>query len=191
MLDKDLKNLWNNAPQKGNVQFDKQKILNEMNTEIQKIDRSIRNRNLRETFAALLVILMFGWSFFTTDVLISKIGMGAVVLGAAFIIYKLYAVRKSRQPVDVSTDVKTQLVASRDYLKKEQNLLQNVLYWYILPLAAPILFIGIVNGSPLLFKVIYSLFVIGLSFFVYWLNQKAAKGFDPNIAQLEEAIEKL
>lgn len=188
MHDKDLKNLWKDAPEKGVVQFDHQQILTDMNVQIEKIEKSIKRRNVVEIIAAVLIIILFGRTYFQSDFGLQQIGAGLAVLAAIFIIYKLLKVQLSRKSTDVSVSIKEQLLASKTYLKREQNLLENVVYWYILPLTIAILLMALGGGGSYLFKMIYIPLVLGFAFFLYWLNQKAARKFDPYLTQLDEAI---
>ncbi len=188
MHDKDLKNLWKDAPEKGVVEFNHQQILKDMNVQIEKIEKSIKQRNVLEIIAALFIIVFFGRSCLQSDFGLQQVGAGLAVIAAVFIIYKLLQVQLSKKSADVSMSIKEQLLASKAYVKQEQDLLKNILYWYILPLTTAILLMALGGGGSFLFKMIYIPLVLGLALFVYWLNQKAARKFDPYLTQLDEAI---
>ena len=191
MNDKDLKNIWKNAPEKEQIQFDKHKILNDMNVELKKIDNSIKWRNVREIIAALIAVFIFARTFLYTDSLWVKVGAGLIIPAALFVIYKLLAVRNSQQSIDHSTSIKDQLLQTRDYLTREQNLLKNILYWYILPLMIPVVIMNFGISGLSFFGLIYLAIVGAFSYFVHYLNQKGAKKFDPYIDQINEKIKQL
>jgi len=55
----------------------------------------------------------------------------------------------------------------------------------------PIVIITIGASGLSIFSLIYLSSVVGFGYFVFWLNQKGAKKFDPYIEQLAKAIEQL
>jgi len=191
MNDNELKKIWQDTPHTENVQFNNQQILNDMNTSIQKLDRSIKWRNVREIAAAIFVIVFFAVQFFRFENDLAKLGAALVVPAALFVIYKLLEVRRSQKSVDVSTNIKEQLTDTRNYLKREQQLLKDILYWYILPLMIPVVIMSIGLDGFSVSNLVYLFTVFLFSVFVYWLNQRGAQQFDPYIEQVEEAIQQL
>ncbi len=191
MEDNELKNIWKNAPEKEHIQFDQHKILNDMNLELKKIDNSLKWRNIREIGVGIFLIVLFGMRFFSAQSGLEKLGILLIILATLFIIYKLVTVRNSKQSIDHSISIKDQLLQTRNYLKREQNLGKNILYWYILPIVIPLIImsLGCYGLSP--FGVIYLLSIGALSYFMYYLNQRGVKKLDPYITQIEEKIQQL
>jgi len=191
MNDNELKQIWKDTPNTEDVQFNHQQILEDMNAKIQKIDRSIKWRNVTEILAGVIIAIFFSIQFFRYESDMEKFGAALVVPAALFIIYKLLETRRSQKPVDVSTSIKEQLVNKRDYLKREQKLLKDVLYWYLLPLMIPLLIMVLGRGGFSTNKLVYLISVFLMTYFIYRLNQKGAEKYNPYIEQIEEAIEQL
>lgn len=192
MHDDELKKMWQSAPQQEFVQFiNSKENLKDMNAKIQKLDRAIEWRNLREITVAVLLIAVFLRTFFVAESGLLKLGSGMVVLGILFIIYKLVAARLSRKLPDVSVSIREQLEHSRTYLSTERKLLDNILYWYILPITIPCIIMVISYEWQIWAKVGYILIVGCIMFFAYRLNKKGTKQFDEPIRELNEAIKQL
>jgi len=191
MNDKELKQIWKDTPHTEDVQFNHQQILEDMNIGIQKIDRSIKRRNVMEISAGVFIAIFFSIQCFRYENNMEKFGSALVVMAALFIIYKLLETRRSQKPVDVSTSIKEQLVNKRDYLKREQKLLKDVLYWYLLPLMIPLFIMTLGRSGFSTSSLVYLTIVCLMTYFIYRLNQKAARGYEPYIEQIEEAIEQL
>jgi len=191
MNDKELKKIWKDASRNDRIQLNHQKILNDMNTANQKLDNQIKWRNIRETGAAIFVIVVFSIFFLFAKNSLIKIGAATVVLAAIYIIYKLYKVRSKKHINGIALSIKEQLVHRLNYLKQERALLKNILYWYILPLLLPlaILIIGIYGFTFSAFIHLFIAVVIGYG--IQKLNIEGAKAFDRNIEQLEKAIQQL
>lgn len=191
MDDKELKQIWKDTPHTDDVQFNHQQILKDMNITIQKLDRSIKWRNVIEIAAGVFIAVFFGIQFFRFENDVEKFGAALVVPAAFFIIYKLLETRRSRKPVDVSASVKEQLVSKRNYMKREQKLLKDVLYWYLLPLMIPLVIMTLGRSGFSTYSLVYLTIVGLMTYFIYRLNQKGAQRFDPYIEKIEEAIEQL
>ena len=59
MLEQELKNIWQNSPQKEIVKFEKSKLLIDLNYDLNKFEKSIKNRDRREIVAAIIVFIVF------------------------------------------------------------------------------------------------------------------------------------
>jgi len=188
MNDKDLKKIWKDAAFNDRLQLNHQKILTDIHTANQKLDRQIKWRNVREIVAAIVVIIFFAIFFFITISSIVKFGIVLLILAALFIICKLLQVRNKKQPNGIALSIKDQLIHRKNYLKQEQALLTNILYWYLLPLTIPAIIIEIGFDT---YRPGYWLSAVCLLGFIFWLNQKGAKQFDIYIGQLDKAIHQL
>lgn len=189
MEEDELKGLWKNTP--GKININSQQILDEMNLEIAKMETSIKRRNMREIIAAILVIIFFSIQAYRFESWIESLASILIVLAAVFIIVKLMITQNAQKRADISTSIKEQMVSDREYLKKEQKLLKNVLYWYILPIFIPIIMISCANGISWFTGFIYiplvTIFFIG----IYYANQKAAEKFDPILDNLNKSIKEM
>jgi len=191
MKDNELKKIWKDASVDDRIQLNHQNILNNMTNANQKIDRQIKWRNIAEIGASIFVIFIFSRIAFNAKDGLVKFGAALVIPAAIFIIYKLISVQNKRKPNGIALSIKDQLIHRKNYLIKEKALLKNIFYWYILPLTIPMILISIGSSVFFIATFLYLCLVVGFSYFIFWLNQKAAKKFDPHIEQLEKAIQQL
>jgi len=188
MNDNELKKIWKDVANNNNIQFNHQKILNDMNNANQKLDRQIKWRNVREIGAAIFVIIAFSLMFFLIENYLVKLGAILVVFATIFIIFKLLQVRNKKQFNTIIFSIKDQLIHRKKYLQHEQALLKNIAYWYLFPLLIPIIIMEIGFG---IFSLMHLLILGVSSFGLYVLNQKGAKKFDTYIEEIEHAIQQL
>lgn len=191
MLEKELKKLWQDAAPTEKIKFEKSKLLIDLDYELKKMERQIKNRDLREIIVALLLIPFFIYLAINAELLLSQIAAGLLVIYCCFVIYKLRSVKRYKKD-NFSGSLKEQLQQMRIYVQKERNLLDTVLYWYLLPAAFPILlFFGSTVGVGLKL-VIYGLVLVAVFTGIYFMNKNAVKqNFDPVLEQLDEAIGEL
>jgi len=191
MNDQELKKIWKDASINDRIQLNHQKILNDMNIANKKIDKQIKYRNIAEIGASIFVIFIFSRMALNAKDGLVKFGAALVIPAAIFIIYKLLSVQNKRKPNGIALSIKDQLMHRKNYLINEKALLKNILFWYILPLMIPVVIISIGSSVSFVATLLYLCFVAGFSYYIFRLNQKAAKKFDPHIEQLENAIQQL
>ncbi|MCK9423096.1 MAG: hypothetical protein M0Q38_10900 [Bacteroidales bacterium] len=188
MLNDELENIWQKYTKAEVVNFNRSELLIDLKSQLKRFDRMLKNRDRREIIAGAMVILLSGaGAFFFTEIL-SRIGLVLGVLYGFLVIYMLTNVKKHK-PDNYALPIKDYLVKYRMYLVKERNLLDNVIYWYLLPpfISSVLFFIGQHTGIILL--TILIIFVFGLYTFIYFLNKSGVKkSFDPLIKKLDETI---
>lgn len=183
MTDEQLKNIWHGAIAPAQLNAEGGPLNREMNDKLQKFDRTIRARDIRENLSAIIVIVFFSIAVFKAGPMVSKIASVLVVAWAAFTIYVTMSAKRYRVK-DASLPLLQYLKQYRLYIAKEKRLLDTILWWYILPA-----YICIV-----LFSVGYNnwITIIGgtaMAIFIYWLNKYAAREyFKPLLQNLDEEI---
>ncbi|PCI98004.1 MAG: hypothetical protein COB15_06630 [Flavobacteriales bacterium] len=191
MLDQELKNIWKNATQQELVKFEMSKLLMEMNQKLKKFDKSIKTRDSLEIIAAFIVISVMIYYAIIIPYVLTKIASLLIIPWALFVVYKLRNVKKHK-PANLDLSFRNYLVQQRSYLKRQMILLDNILYWYILPpFVIAILFF---MGLPLttMMWITKMGFVLLVSIGVLYLNKRAVKKqFKPLIKQLDETISNL
>jgi len=189
MLNDELERIWQYSTKAESVKFNKTEFLTDLNMQLKRFDRILKNRDRREIIAAGLVILIFGsGAFFFTGIL-SKIGMVLGALYGVLVIYVFKNVKKHR-PTNSALPIKDYLVEYRQYLAKERNLLANVIYWYLLPpfIACLLFFIG--QNMSITQLAVYMLIIFCLYAFIFFLNKLGVKkSFEPLIKKLDDAID--
>ena len=174
-IEQELKNIWQGSPQKEIVKFEKSKLLIDLNHDINKFEKSIKNRDRREIVAALIVIPVFIYYAYFYSHPLAKIGAIIISIAAFFVIYKLKQVQKIKKPIDITLSTKDQLIETRTYITKEMKLLDNILYWYLLPLSfGLVVFMMGLNMSLKKLLIEISIFVV-LNIGIYILNKQSVK----------------
>lgn len=192
MHDDELKKMWQSAPQQEFVQFiNSKENLKDMNTKIQKLDRTIEVRNLREVAVGVGVIGTAPVYLLMTETVLSKICFILILFATAFIVYKWLKVRRSRKLPNRSMSIREQLENTYTYLNAERKLLQNITYWYILPITVPLLVLILNEPWYFAMKVVYLLIGALVIVWTYSSKNKLAKQFDEPIRELNEAIKQL
>ena len=192
MLEQELKNIWQNSPQKEIIKFEKSKLLIDLNHNISKFEKAIRNRNIREIGSALFVFAVFGYYAYLYSHPLAKIGAIIISLACLFIIYKLKQVQRLMKPINLTFSMKEQLIETRIYITNEKNLLDNVLYWYLLPLSfGMIIFTMGLNMSFKRLLISVPIFIV-LNIVIYIINKLTVKKkFLPLIENINLSIKEM
>jgi len=175
MLEQELKNIWQNSPQKEIVKFEKSKLLIDLNHDLAKFEKSIKNRDRREIIAAFFVFTIFGYyAYFYTHPL-AKIGAIMICLASVFVVYKLKHAQKLKKPIDYALNMSKQLNDSLIYITQEKKLLENILYWYLLPLSLGLMVfaMGLNKSWDRLLIELSGLVLLNIVIFI--LNKRTAK----------------
>jgi hypothetical protein len=191
MLENELERIWQNSTKEEVVKFNKSKLIIELDSQLKRFDRSIKNRDIREIIAAAIIIPAFGIGAFFLPGILLKTGSLLIASFGILVIYMLRSVRKYKAD-NFSLPIKEYLLKYRQYLIKERNLLDNVLYWAILPpfIGVILFFIGCKLESYKL--IILILIVVAFNAFAYFLNKMSVKkDFDPLIKRIDLSINDL
>lgn len=201
MLENELNKIWQNSTREELVKFNASKLIIDLDSNLESFDRCIKNRDRREIIAAVSVMVIFGAMAYFIPQILSKMGilrgvlygMG-LMLGVIFgilVIYKLRYVKKFKAD-NYSLSMKEYLIEHQQYLIKERSLLENVLYWYILPatLSTILIFVGVNLGSTRTYILILISLVVNA--YAYYINKRTVKkDFNPLIEKLDVTIKEL
>jgi hypothetical protein len=124
----DVKSLWRNQ------QGDSAPLsLRDVRDAAQKFERRIRRRNVRETLAAVVVVVICGWSAWVYPGWMLKLGMGLEIIASIFIMARLNRRGAARRtPADASGE--PLLAFHRAELVRQRDLLKAAWLWYLGPL---------------------------------------------------------
>ncbi|MFK7771324.1 MAG: hypothetical protein AB8F94_04260 [Saprospiraceae bacterium] len=192
MTEQELKQIWqesNLATEKINIQSPK--LLSNMDKEFKRFENRIERRDNREIIAVIFSILFYGGMItFREFSLLENIGFCLLVAYSLLVVYMLLKVKNAKPTFSVSQSVKEQLINYKNYVRRQQKLLENVLYWYLLPMIPGIVFLLLNKGAIML---IGSSVMITLVFFgIYKLNKRAAdENFNPLLDEISIAIKRL
>ncbi len=190
MLENELKKIWKYASQTEKVKFEKSRLLIELKNRMKSINSKVKKRDGREIVAAAVGIILFTILTYEVQSIISKVGGFLGILSMLLIIYKL-RFNQNKFSSDLSQSFREELENERVFVEKQAKLLNNVLYWYVIPpLIAQIVFIlGLDNNMTqdtqgwLIQHLPYSeesklkfiIAIIAFNGFVVWLNKRAVK----------------
>ena len=208
MLDQELKNIWLNSAPEEQVKFNFSRLMIDLNNKMKNMDSAIKKRDFRETAAALLGVFAFSYLAWEVPFVISKLACALIILWSFYVIYKLRSVRQSTAHERYDHSFRDQLSRQKQQLKAQAQMLNSVLYWYVLPpfLLNVLFLVGL--GDPgayewstflqdilpfelnekLSFILVASLFYA----FVVWLNRRAVrKELEPVIAEIQQLEQQL
>jgi hypothetical protein len=196
MLD-DLKAGWDSEMKKPVKHEQLATVLEILQRETCKLDKSIKRRDILEVSIALLLIPVWSWKLVYSVSLMQSVGLWVAILACLFIPYKLIKAKKVN--VQKNDSILSFLLIEKVKLENQKKLLESVALWYILPLMVAIILItagATVDslGIPQLtlqLKIYYS-FCALLSVGVYLLNKRAAKKrFKPLLDKVNHRIKEI
>jgi len=192
MLEQELINIWKNSSKTAQISIETDQLVNEFDTKMTRIQKKIRNRDVREISASVIGILIY--SFFAYEIPF-PITTFSCFLSILWFLYVIFKFRKSKQqntPEKLSLSLTEQLAHKKQLLQQQVKLLDSAAYWYAGPAFVTniIFIIGLgnpadYNWSNQLAENLLPLTVnakivtlTGLAFFylfVVWMNKRAAR----------------
>ena len=204
MLEQELKDIWNNSSQSGQISIETKQLTEELSTKIKSIQKKIRSRDIREISASIIGILIFGYLLFEIPFPVTKVACGLAIAWFVFVIVKFRKSKLQNTKADFSLTIAEQLNNQKTMMLQQSNLLDSALYWYAIPpfIMNFIFILGLENpidynwtnsvAESLLpltsnFKIVI---LIGLALFyafTYWINKRALnKGVKPTLESIEK-----
>lgn len=189
MNDDELKKLWRQQPLR-KPDMSPEQLISAVHKQTSQLRRTLDARDLRELIACAVVAIIFGIFYFTVyRTPISRLGDLIVIGSSIFIAWKLVHTRRMTPPAPPGSTVVESLQAELKAVRAQSRLLGSVLWWYLLPLGIGVLLCSWGSGGGLVGNIGYTIFVIALNAFIYWLNRwSRAKQLLPVEAQLESLI---
>lgn len=191
----DMKNVWQSQP------TEPPRIRpGEVRRKMNKFERRIFWRNVREYAAGLLVIAIFGYYEWRFNTLLVRLGSGMIIAGTLYVMYQLHR-RASTRPAPADLGSSTCIEFHRKSLERQRDALRAVWSWYLLPFVPglAILTIGSIasqraahQGSVghLVISILASQGIIPAVFFAIWkLNRRAADRLQTQIDELNTLSE--
>ena len=160
---------WMRVWQEGFVAaVDAERIGRRMMAQVWRFDQKIFWRNFREYAAGVIMLAVFvGQLVLGHDRVGALIGIG----GVGFVMVHLWRKHRGLQPLDPAADVSTYRLAMMARIDDQIRLLRSVAYWYLLPLAMPMLWQVARAWNHRPWAAAFTLIVDAAAFaFVWWLN---------------------
>lgn len=209
MLEQELKNIWKNSSKTAQINIETDQLINEFDTKMTRIQKTIRNRDIREISASVIGILIFSFLVYEIPFPITKFSCFLSILWFVYVIYKFRRSKLQNTTEKLSLPLKEQLAHKKQLMQQQMKLLDSAAYWYAGPsfITNLIFIIGLENPAdynwsnklaenflPLTANAKIGT-LIGLFFFylfVIWINKRAArKGVMPilkNIDAIQQQI---
>ena len=191
MTNDELKKIWKSSSQVEKVKFEKSRLILEMQSSIENVNKKIKSRDIMETVASLIVIPTFTYYAFIMPYLSTKIASILIVIWAFYVIFHLRRIRKLK-PSEYTDNYLTYLKKNKDYLQNQKKVLDTVLWWYIAPFLFCLgLFVIGFLGVPGKENWIIKTLLIGviISLIIYFTSKKySRKEYESRIHKIEDLI---
>jgi hypothetical protein len=190
-MEDNLKDIWKNISPPISVSIESKTIIQNLTQKVKKMDRSLFRRDFLEVLAAIFVIIFFIGASLSYGNFIKKVGCWGIALGASWVIYKIVDVRKYKKGLKQHEgDLIQHLHIYKVYMEKQMQLLDNILYWYILPLGLPAILLHFGDDFSSISKWLRFLILnVGVGILIHYLNKNAAKGFKPIIDDITKQLD--
>jgi hypothetical protein len=190
MMEEELIKIWQSSPNQERIKFEKSRLMIEMQSSMDRLDRAIKYRDLREYLAIAIVIPAFAVSAFVLPSLLSKVASVLIIGWAIYIGFKLRDAKK-KKPSAFSETYLDYLHKTREYLLVQKQMLDSVIYWYILPgiSLTMLFFLGFGITGRIKSIVNFALGNIALAVATYYINKRAVKTeLAPRLKKINELI---
>lgn len=190
-MEDELVKIWQSSPNQERVKFEKSRLMIDVQSSMDRLDRHIRYRDLKEQIAVALVIPFFAYTAYEIPHTLSKIASILIIGWGMYIFVKLRNAKKHKPSAFTETYLEY-LHKTRHYLEIQKELLDSVLYWYILPgITLTMMFVLGFLGIPGKSKFIINMAILNvvLAIVTYVLNKRSVKKqYTPRLAKLDELI---
>tara|TARA_R110001599_G_scaffold4032_3_gene21509 strand:- start:1381 stop:1971 length:591 start_codon:yes stop_codon:yes gene_type:complete len=194
MMEDELIKIWQSSPNQEKIKFEKSKLIIEVQSSLDRIQRSWKYMIIRETIAAIIAIPAFLFITYNVPYTISKIGSIWIVLAVIYILIRLKSAKKHK-PTDFTETYIDYLYKTKDYLNAQKKLLDTVLYWYVLPVfpGYVLILLGFIHiPEKRKIIIIAALAFVVMAILAYILNKRGVrKEFDPRLKKIDELIQVL
>jgi hypothetical protein len=172
----EAKDRWQSQDESLDPPMSESEMLSFVKQHSESFDRKIWRRDLREGLAAAFVFVAFGVMAVLTASWVVRSGAALVMAGSAYIGWKLYRTRARHRTTAVAGQpVADAIRAELGKVDTQIGLLENVLRWYIAPLAVGVVLVVAGDEGASWFTLGYAAFVVALSGAIYYLNQRAVR----------------
>lgn len=187
----ELKKVWKREQKKPKWDYSRSELLMLINNKMISFEKDVKSRDRLEIIACLLVGISFSVMFFLTNSMWQQIGSAIIVGSAGFIWYKLRSSRKRTAEKESGPDkpLSDYLKAELTFVSFQKQLLDNIMWWYILPITTGILFFAVGFHLHWIYKLSYMVLVVVIGGIIWKINQNAvAERFDPLISEIQNSL---
>ena len=176
MIEDELIKIWQSSPNQERVKFEKSRLMIDVQASLDRLHRKIKYRDLMEQIAIVLGSPVFIYYAFSIPFILTKIASVLIVVWGIYVFIRLRNAKKYK-PGAFSETYLVYLQKTRRYLEIQKQLLDNVLYWYVLPCMILILLFTLGPGVSGRWPKIIQMGVIlsGMAVAITYLNKRAVK----------------
>jgi F0F1-type ATP synthase assembly protein I len=189
MNDEELKQLWHQQELAPPLKVTDTELIDCMKKKMKKFDRDISRRDWRELGACAIAFGAFFYLSLRHPPALSLAGCVVIMLSCVFIAWRLIAARRAHPTVPETASTSDFLRAEIVKVVRQMQLLQTVLWWYLLPLfiGLELFELGFHRPDGELFSML--LFNLAIFGFIYWANLRGVrKYFMPLKQELENML---
>jgi hypothetical protein len=181
-----LPSLWQKDAGEGAVP---EALLSSVVDRSRQLARDVRRRDLVESGLALVMVPFFGACVFLGAHPVARIGAAILTLSCLLIPLRLRAARRCFEPAPREGSLRAFLLAERERVRAQAQLLRSVLWWYLLPLGLGVVLLFGGGTRSFALSLGYAGLVIAFYGWIYRLNQNAvSRELDPRRDQLETLL---
>jgi hypothetical protein len=191
MIEDELVKIWQSSPNQERVKFEKSRLIMEVQSTVDDVHKKIKNRDLAELLAGVLIIPVFAFYAYSIPFVLTKIASVLIICWGIFVIIRLRNAKKHK-PGAFTESYLDYLYKTREYLKIQMNLIDSVLNWYILPASILVLLFNMGPGiaGRLLIIVKWGAFLVVFGAIIYYLNKRTVKKqFIPRLEKIDKLID--
>ncbi len=164
-------------------------VLASVEDRARRLARDVRRRDLVESGLALIIAPFFGACVFLGAHPVARIGAAILTVSCLLIPLRLRAARRRFEPAPREGSLRAFLLAERERVRAQAQLLRSVLWWYLLPLGLGVVLLFGGGTRSFALSLGYALLVIAFYAWIYRLNQGVvARELDPRRDQLDTLL---
>jgi hypothetical protein len=190
MMEDELVKIWQSSPNQERIKFDKSRLMIDVQSNVDDLHKKIKFRDSGEQLAALVLVPIFAYYAYIVPFAWSKVASVLIILWTIYVIIRLRNAKKQK-PGEFTEPYLEYLYKTRDYLNVQKQLLDSVIYWYILPCATLVMLFTLGPGitgrwSKIIMMGVFDFFV---AIVTYILNKRAVKKqIIPRLDKIETLI---
>lgn len=190
MIEDELIKIWQSSPNQERVKFEKSRLMIDVQSSMDRLHRKIKYRDLMEQIAIAITIPVFAYYAYSIPFILTKIASVLIILCGIYVAFRLRNAKRHKPSAFTETYLEY-LYKTREYLNIQKQLVDNVLYWYVLPCIIPLfLFVlgpGIEGRLPIVIKM--GLLLTGMGAAIHFLNKRVVKHeFIPRLDKIDKLI---
>ncbi|MER3373206.1 MAG: hypothetical protein RIM83_01055 [Allomuricauda sp.] len=198
MIENELIAIWQSSSKHERIKFEKSKLMLEVQSSLDKFDKTTRYWDFMEISIAATLIPFFTYQAYQLPSMLSKFGAILISIWLIYVINNVLKLKKAKPQEDNS--YLEYLKENKDYLERHKSFSDKLMYWYVLPCLTGVVMI-MIGKLDLLAKswlqiantkmVWISLLVfMAIGVFAYVLNKWVVKKeFTPKLKKVNELIQ--